>query len=135
MRMGAAWIRRGIGLALMAAAVLALLPGIAQAQLYQGRKAWKISNDKIDLVITPGGGHIASMTLRSGRGANLNPLWLPPWPSVEPGAWMKAGGAYGDKPGAQLLSSIMGHNICLDFFGAPSDAEISAGLPILWAKP
>ena len=35
-------------------------------------------------MVTPGGGHIASMTLLSGRGANLNPLSLPPWKSVEP---------------------------------------------------
>ncbi|HLK61512.1 MAG TPA: hypothetical protein VKU00_33495 [Chthonomonadaceae bacterium] len=109
--------------------------GAQQAGTYHGRKAWTLQNDQIQVIIIPGGGHIASLTLRSGPAANLNPLWLPPWPSIEPGGWAKAGGAYGDKPGAQLLSSILGHNICLDFFGAPSDAETAAGIPVHGEAP
>ena len=105
------------------------LPTFAQQAdtSYHGRKAWKVQNEKVQVVVLPGGGHIASITLRSGSGANLNPLWLPPWQSVEPGNWQ--GGKYGDKPGAQLLSAIMGHNLCLDFFGGPSAAETKAGIP------
>ena len=102
---------------------------------YHGRKAWTLQNDKIQVVVTPGGGHIASLTLRNGAGSGVNPLWLPPWKSVEPGDWQKAGGLYGDKPGAQLLSTIMGQNVCLDFFGAPSPEEIKAGIPVHGEAP
>ena len=126
-------VRRGVALAALGAAVL--LPLAAESADYHGRRAWTLSNDKIDLVITPGGGHIASLMLKSGPGSHLNPYWLPPWPSVEPGAWQKAGDRYGDKPGAQLVSSILGHNICLDFFGSPSDAETKAGLPVHGEAP
>ena len=83
----------------------------------------------------PGGGHIASLTLNSGRGARLNPLWLPPWRSVEPGVWARNPDEYGGKPAAQLLSCILGHNICLDFFGAPSATETAAGIPVHGEAP
>ena len=108
--------------------------GLAQtAETYKGRIAWSIGNPAMKVIVTPGGGHIASMTLKSGRGAGLNPLWLPPWKSVEPGNWNS--GVYGDKPAAQLLCCILGHNICLDFFGAPSSAETAAGIPVHGEAP
>ena len=112
-----------------------LLPLAAQSADYHGRRAWTLKNDKISLVVTPGGGHIASLTLNSGPGAHLNPYWLPPWTSVEPGAWASHGDQYGDKPGAQLVSCILGHNLCLDFFGSPSDAETKAGIPVHGEAP
>ena len=115
----------GVSLALALSATAALA-----ADDYNGRQAWTLSNGQAKVIITPGGGHIASFTLATGKGANVNPLWVPPWKSVEPGAWTKSNGAYGDKPGAQLLSSILGHNICIDFFGAPSKAETDAGIPV-----
>jgi hypothetical protein len=111
------------------------LVSAAQAQDYHGRKVWTLQNGKMTVLIAPGGGHIASVTLNSGRGAGLNPLWLPPWQSTEPGNWARSGGKYGDKPGAQLLSSILGHNLCLDFFGAPSNPEIAAGIPVHGEAP
>lgn len=123
-------IGMGAGSRAVVGAVLALSLAAASAADYHGRRAWTLRNDKIQVVITPGGGHIASITLRSGRGAGLNPLWLPPWQSVEPGAWKKDPAAYGGKPAAQLLSSILGQNIALDFFGAPSNAEAAAGIPV-----
>lgn len=126
-------LQKRIFLTVATAASTLLICGAALSQNYYGRRAWTIGNDKIKLVVTPGGGHIASMTLNSGVGANLNPLWLPPWKSVEPGQWQ--GGAYGDPPGAQLLSCILGHNLCLDFFGAPSPDEIKAGIPVHGEAP
>ena len=64
----------GATLALIASAALS-----AHAQTYAGRPAWTISNKKLKVVVLPGGGHIASMTLTGGKNANVNPLWLPPW--------------------------------------------------------
>jgi hypothetical protein len=127
--------RRGAALAAMTATFLIPLAAQSQTTTYHGRRAWLLQNSQMKVIITPGGGHIASMTLKSGPGANLNPLWLPPWPSVEPGVWTRSGGKYGDKPGAQLLSSILGHNLCLDFFGAPSAAETAAGVPVHGEAP
>ena len=101
---------------------------------YHGRKAWMLRNNRLTVVVTPGGGHIASMTLNSGRGSNLNPFWLPPWQSVEPGVWRSNPAKYG-KPAAQLLSCILGHNICVDFFGAPSAPETAAGMPVHGEAP
>lgn len=125
-------LARTIGLAGLAV----LLNGTAtQAQSYHGRKAWTLENDKIRLVITPGGGHIASAVLKSGRGANVNPLWLPPWPSTEPGGWKGKEAFYAGKPAAQLLCCILGHNLCLDFFGAPSAKEAAAGIPVHGEAP
>ena len=37
---------------------------------------------------------------------------------------------YGGGVDAALLAGIMGHNLCLDIFGGPSDAEAAAGLPV-----
>lgn len=117
-------------------AVALFAPLTAQGQeTYHGRRAWALQNETLKVLITPGGGHIASMTLKSGRGANLNPFWLPPWKSVEPGQWATDPNAYGGKPAAQLLSSILGHNICVDFFGAPSKPETDAGLPVHGEAP
>src|ERR1041384_8206092 len=95
---------------------------------YHGRKAWKLTNGKIEVVITPGGGHIASLTLKDGPAAGMNPLWLPPWPSKEIGE--DTFGDYGGHPAGKLLRSILGHNICLDFFGAPSAPETKAGIAV-----
>ncbi len=121
-----------IGLSL---AACTLAPLSAQGQTYHGRKTWTVKSDKITLLVTPGGGHIASVTLNAGKGTGLNPLWLPPWNSEEPGNWKNTGGYYGDPPGAPLLESIMGHNICLDFFGAPAAAEAAAGIPVHGEAP
>jgi hypothetical protein len=127
----------GIRLCALAAAGF-LVAGSAGAQRtvdYHGRKAWALNNGKMRVLITPGGGHVASMTLQSGRGSNLNPFWLPKWQSVEPGVWAGNPAKYGGKPAAQLLSSILGHNICVDFFGAPSAPETAAGLPVHGEAP
>jgi hypothetical protein len=107
----------------------------ALSQAYHGRRAWTLANDRISVVVTPGGGHIASLSLNAGSSAGLNPLWLPPWNSLEPGSGAEPTGYYGDPPGAVLLQSILGHNLCLDFFGAPSPAETLAGIPVHGEAP
>ncbi len=121
--------------AIVAGVLLSTAVAIGQGTSYHGRRAWTLRNNRMSVVITPGGGHIASMTLNSGRGAGLNPFWLPPWQSVEPGVWQQDPAAYGGKPAAQLLSCILGHNICVDFFGAPSAPETAAGMPVHGEAP
>ena len=78
------------------------------------------------------GGHIAAIV---DQASGVNPLWQPPWPSIEPSAFdAKHEALYGSGADARLLAGIMGHNLCLDIFGGPSDAEAAAGLPPM-AKP
>jgi hypothetical protein len=109
--------------------VLVLLTlAAAGGQTFQGRKAWKLESDKLRVTVLPGGGHLAELILKGGR--EVNPLWVPPWLSVEPGVYNrdKHGSVYGADSEAATLASIMGHNVCFDYFGAPSPAEFKAGL-------
>jgi hypothetical protein len=87
-----------------------------------------INNGRLELVILPGGGHIAAV--RPVGEADHNPLWSPSWASVEPGRFQakRDSEVYGGPPEGRLLASIMGHNLCLDLFGGPSPAEMAAGM-------
>jgi hypothetical protein len=94
---------------------------------YRGRRAASIDNGTLRVTVLEGGGHIAEVRdLASG----INPLWTPDWPSIEPWEYDAAKHPeYGGGADASLLSGIMGHNLCLDFFGGPSAEEAAAGLP------
>jgi hypothetical protein len=93
---------------------------------YRGRRAAVIANDALRLTVLEEGGHIGEiLDKRSG----VNPLWTPPWASIEPSTYSRARHPeYGDGSDAMLLAGIMGHNLCVDIFGGPSDAESAAGM-------
>jgi hypothetical protein len=93
---------------------------------YRGRRAATIENADLRVTVLEEGGHIAEIF---DKVAGVNPLWMPPWPTIEPSACDAAAAAnYGGGSDARLLAGIMGHNLCLDIFGPPSDAEAMAGL-------
>ena len=93
---------------------------------YQNRKAFEFANDKLAVTVSVEGGHIASIL---HRGAGINPLWVPIWPSLEPSAYEAARHSeYGVGNEAKLLAGILGHNLCLDLFGGPSEDELAAGM-------
>jgi hypothetical protein len=73
------------------------------------------------------GGHIAEIF---DKATGVNPLWTPPWPSIEPSEYREFSSdlIYGSGSDARLLAGIMGHNVCLDIFGPPTDDEAKAGL-------
>jgi hypothetical protein len=97
-------------------------------QRYRGRRAAVLENDVLRVTVLEEGGHIAEI---SDKATGINPLWTPPWTSVEPSAYDPAvHTAYGDGVDARLLAGIMGHNLCLDIFGGPSREEAMAGLPV-----
>ena len=74
------------------------------------------------------GGHIAEIFDKRAR---VSPLWIPPWPSMEPSNYRPhQHPEYGLNSESQLLAGIMGHNLCLDLFGPPSDSEADAGLTV-----
>ncbi|MGH9370959.1 MAG: hypothetical protein ACRD15_05455 [Vicinamibacterales bacterium] len=95
---------------------------------YRGRRAAAIENAHVRVTILVEGGHIAEV---QDKRSGTNPLWTPPWPSLEPSHYDRARHeAYGRDVDASLLAGIMGHNLCLDVFGGPSAEEAAAGLPV-----
>jgi hypothetical protein len=93
---------------------------------YRGRRAVFTENDFLRVTVLEEGGHIAEIL---DKGSGVNPLWVPPWPSIEPSAYdPQKHREYGDGADARLLAGIMGHNLCLDIFGPPSDEEFAAGI-------
>lgn len=97
---------------------------------FENRDAWKLENDRLRVSILHGGGHIAEIVLKTASGDSVNPLWVPPWPSIDPWTFDvdKHGSIYGTNSESALLSGIMGHNLCFDFWGAPSETEFQAGI-------
>jgi len=96
------------------------------ASRYRGRRAFTIENTEVRLTVLVEGGHIAELF---DKLTGINPLWTPVWESVEPSAFAPHHhDAFGTGSDAQLLAGIMGHNLCLDIFGAPSPEEFAAGL-------
>lgn len=94
--------------------------------LFHGRQAHRIENSDLAVVVSVEGGHIAAIVDKPSR---INPLWVPPWPSIEPSRYTAAKHPeYGEGAEAKLLCGILGHNLCLDYFGPPSAEEAAAGL-------
>jgi len=96
------------------------------ACIYRDRRAASIENAHVRVTVLVEGGHIAEVL---DKRTGINPLWTPAWPSIEPSAFDPVRHAhYGGLADGRLLAGIMGHNLCLDIFGGPSDAEAAAGL-------
>jgi hypothetical protein len=95
---------------------------------FAARRAVQAENDQVRVTATVEGGHVAEILHKA---SGVNPLWIPPWPSIEPTTY-DAGRhpEYGHGSEAQLLAGILGHNICLDTFGGPSAEEVAAGIPV-----
>lgn len=95
---------------------------------YRGRRAYQWENEALRVTVMVEGGHIAEI---SHKAKGINPLWTPPWPSIDPSKYSAAKNPeYGTGPEAKLLAGIMGHNLCVDFFGPPSEEEASAGYTV-----
>lgn len=96
------------------------------AHTFLGRRAAAIENEHLRLTVVHGGGHIAEVL---DKRTGVNPLWVPPWTSIEPDAFdPRHDAGYGTGSEARLLAGILGHNLCLDIFGGPSAEEEAAGL-------
>jgi hypothetical protein len=95
---------------------------------FRGRRASSIENDRLRVTVLHEGGHIAEILDKS---TGVNPLWIPPWPSIEPSTYDAARHPeYGHDSESKLLAGIMGHNLCLDIFGGPSPEEAAAGMTV-----
>src|SRR4030088_748488 len=96
--------------------------------LYRGRRARRLETRELRVTVLMEGGHIAEI---ADKRSGVNPLWIPPWPSIEPSTYDRAKHpGYGADAESKLLAGIMGHNLCLDLVGGPSEAEAAAGLTV-----
>jgi hypothetical protein len=94
---------------------------------YRDRRAATIENNALRVIVLREGGHIAAI---EHKASGVNPLWTPPWTSIEPSSYdATAHPQFGSGFDASLLAGIMGHNLCLDLFGGPSEEEAAAGIP------
>ena len=95
---------------------------------FANRRSHSIENEHLRVVVTEEGGHIAAIV---DKASGINPLWSPPWPSIEPSSYDAAKHPeYGNDAESRLLSGILGHNLCLDLFGGPSSEEAAAGMTV-----
>ena len=97
---------------------------------YRNRRVARIENDRLIVTVTVEGGHIAEIVEKK---SGINPLWTPPWPSIEPSTYnAERNPEYGHDSESKLLSGILGHNLCLDIFGPPSAGRIRGGRYRSW---
>jgi len=96
--------------------------------VFHNRRAVQVENDALRVTVTVEGGHIAEILHKA---SGVNPLWIPPWRSIQPSTYDPARHPeYGNNSESKLLCGIMGHNLCLDLFGPPSDEEAAAGISV-----
>jgi hypothetical protein len=95
---------------------------------YRNRRVAQLENDGLRVAVTAEGGHVAEILHKP---SGVNPLWAPPWPSIEPSTYsLEKHPEYGNDAESKLLSGLMGHNLCLDLFGGPSPEEAAAGMTV-----
>jgi hypothetical protein len=98
---------------------------------WNGRESYTLSNGTIRVVTLTGGGHIAELRFDDSTGfPSVSPLWVPHWQTIEPYEYRPKihTPLYGTLTEGKLLSGIVGHNVCLDYFGSPSPEEAKQGL-------
>src|SRR5579872_2438014 len=95
---------------------------------WRGRNGYTLSNSVVRLTTLTGGGHIVEVHFEEQP--LVSPLWIPPWKTIEPQSYREKvhKPKYGTVTEGKLLSGLVGHNICLDYFGSPSAEEAQHGL-------
>jgi hypothetical protein len=93
-----------------------------------GRAGFRLQADWGHVSVLEGGGHICELNLNACSG--VNPLWRPPWTTIDPAKYTAAkhSRGYGPAPDGRLLAGIAGHSLSFDHFGPPSPEETAAGL-------
>jgi hypothetical protein len=93
-----------------------------------GRSGFRLRADWGYVSVLEGGGHICELNVNAHSG--VNPLWRPPWATIDPSKYKSAKHVrrYGSAPDGRLLAGIAGHSLSFDHFGPPSPEETAAGL-------
>src|SRR6185503_21245596 len=73
---------------------------------FRGRRAVQLENENLRLTVLVEGGHIAELLHKP---SGINPLWTPPWPSIEPSTYDRSKHPeYGADSESKLLAGLMG---------------------------
>ena len=101
---------------------------LRKQNMIDGRSGFRLRADWGYVSVLEGGGHICELNLNLCTG--VNPLWRPPWVTIDPTryATVKHARRYGEPPDGALLAGIAGHSLSFDHFGPPSREETAAGL-------
>lgn len=96
--------------------------------LLDGRAGCRVRAGWGSVAVLLGGGHICQIALNTHP--DINPLWRPPWRTMDPGQYEPERDAarFGPPPDGRLLAGIAGHSLSFDHFGPPSPDETRAGL-------
>lgn len=96
--------------------------------MLDGRAGYRLYADWGQVGVLEGGGHICELILNSVP--RINPLWKPPWKTIDPDRYSpdRQTRTYGPPPDGKLLAGIAGHSLSFDHFGPPSKEETAAGL-------
>lgn len=99
---------------------------------WKNRRAVKLHNGSMELVVLAGGGHLAELRLLSAGASLPNLLWESPWLTADPdsGEFARLASLYGGAPVGPFLAGYTGHTLCLDVFGLPSRKEGVDGIPL-----
>jgi hypothetical protein len=101
---------------------------LRKQNVMDGRSGFRLRADWGYVSVLEGGGHICELNLKACTG--VNPLWRPPWVTIDPAHYAAGRHArtYGGSPDGRLLAGIAGHSLSFDHFGPPSREEAAAGL-------
>lgn len=101
---------------------------LRKQNVMDGRSGFRLRADWGYVSVLAGGGHICELHLNACTG--VNPLWRPPWVTIDPAHYAVGRHArtYGGSPDGRLLAGIAGHSLSFDHFGPPSREEAAAGL-------
>ncbi len=101
---------------------------LRRKNVIDGRSGFRLQADWGHVSVLLGGGHICELRLNAC--SHVNPLWQPPWKTIDPGKYVtkKHARTYGGPPDGRLLAGIAGHSLSFDHFGPPSPEETAAGL-------
>jgi hypothetical protein len=102
------------------------------------RTAITLTNGLVELILLPGGGHLAHWGFTGEHGPSQeNALWEAPWKTADPGTSAHAAIAesFHDEEAGRYLASYTGHVLCLDGFGAADAADAAKGVSLHGEAP
>jgi len=124
---------KSVSLCIVMMSCLPAQPPSFRLETVHGRQAYVIENGKMRVSALRGGGHIAELQLLTNDPRlGINPLYIPPYPTIEPYNYEQARDSsfYGSGPKQWLDAGYMGQLLCFPSFGPPSsddEARIGQG--------
>jgi hypothetical protein len=94
---------------------------------FHNRPVWQIESDAIRVTVTECGAHVAEI---ASKHTGVNPLWIQDQPTIDSDQYDPAvhRHLYGDGSESKLIAGLLGHNLCLPYWGSPTAAELQTGM-------